>query len=421
MAYFHCLLPIYKLDAFRYICGMQAVQRQWTPLILLILAGESIFFLPFVLVRIFRPTVLRFFEVTNLELGTCFSIYGIVAMVSYFFGGPLADRVAPGKLIATGLWATALGGIVLALHPTLSLMYFVYGYWGFTTIFLFWAPLIKATRLWGGSAFQGRAFGGLESGRGLAAALLGSLSVLVFSTTTTNSIESYHMIVWGTSIWVALLGGIIWFLLRTPATKTEQKHKTHPVQWITHSEIWKMALIILCAYVGYKITDDYSLYAHEVLGMNETQSAGVGSSALWLRPVFALLAGWLADRFQSKNMVTFGFGSMVLGGLLVASGWLSGSIGTTLLLLATTLVGVYGIRGIYFALMKDAAIPAVATGTAVGVLSVVGYTPDVFMSPLMGFLLDNYPGAIGHQLVFTVLSGFALLGLLVALRLKRSV
>ena len=56
-------------------------------IILLILAGESVFFLPFVLPRIFRPTFLDVFELNNFQLGSCFSIYGTVALLSYLYGG----------------------------------------------------------------------------------------------------------------------------------------------------------------------------------------------------------------------------------------------------------------------------------------------------------------------------------------------
>ncbi len=58
----------------------------------LIAAGEGAFLLPFVVARIFRPTFLDVFQITNHQLGTAFSFYGIVAMVAYFPGGPLADR-----------------------------------------------------------------------------------------------------------------------------------------------------------------------------------------------------------------------------------------------------------------------------------------------------------------------------------------
>ena len=60
-------------------------------------------------------------------------------------------------------------------------MAFLYGYWGVTTILLFWAALIRATREWGGEASQGKAFGILEGGRGLVAALFASLGVLLFA------------------------------------------------------------------------------------------------------------------------------------------------------------------------------------------------------------------------------------------------
>ena len=66
--------------------------RRGLILLALIAAGEAVFFLPFVLARVFRPTLLDVFGITNLELGTAFSLYGVVAMVAYFAGGPLADR-----------------------------------------------------------------------------------------------------------------------------------------------------------------------------------------------------------------------------------------------------------------------------------------------------------------------------------------
>ena len=57
---------------------MSESKKNWWSLIILILSGEAIFFLPYVLSRIFRPTVLDFFSINNVELGFCFSIYGFV-------------------------------------------------------------------------------------------------------------------------------------------------------------------------------------------------------------------------------------------------------------------------------------------------------------------------------------------------------
>ncbi|MEQ9656782.1 MAG: hypothetical protein RLO00_01550, partial [Fulvivirga sp.] len=51
----------------------------------------------------------------------------------------------------------------------------------------------------------------------------------------------------------------------------------------------------------------------------------------------------------------------------------------------------------------------------------IGFTPDVFMSPLMGYVLDKDPGVIGHQNVFLILSIFALVGLLTSMALCKNI
>ena len=117
----------------------QSQKAPWYYLLLLILAGESVFVIPFVLPRVFRPTVLDVFNLSNVEIGFMGSVYGIVALFSYPFGGPLADKFPPRKLIAVALWMTALGGLVYATFPSYFILKVLYGYWGFTTIFLFWA------------------------------------------------------------------------------------------------------------------------------------------------------------------------------------------------------------------------------------------------------------------------------------------
>lgn len=83
----------------------------------LIVAGESVFLLPFVLARVFRPTLLDVFGLTNLELGTAYSVYGVVAMAAYFFGGPIADKFCARTLLAVALTSTAAGGLVMMTVP----------------------------------------------------------------------------------------------------------------------------------------------------------------------------------------------------------------------------------------------------------------------------------------------------------------
>ena len=131
-------------------------------IICLIFAGEIIFGLPFHTARFFRPTFLDVFNFSNTYLGDIFAVYGLTAMFSYFAGGMIADRISARALMSISLILTACGGLYMSTIPGEIGMMILYGYWGITTIFLFWAAMIKATKDWGGNLSQGKAFGLLE-------------------------------------------------------------------------------------------------------------------------------------------------------------------------------------------------------------------------------------------------------------------
>ncbi len=406
-------------------------QKRISTLISLIIAGEAIFILPFVMARIFRPTLLVVFDITNTELGIFFSIYGVVAIVSYIFGGTLADHFAARNLMAIALWLTSIGGMIMFFLPSSGIMKAIYGFWGFTSIFLFWAAMIRATREWGGAGFQGRAFGWLEGGRGATAALTGTIALVLFSrfasdtspgVSATDGIHAFQIVVLVFSVMTFVSGLLVWYLV----PKTHSDIESQPLgesfqrvlKLIQLPSVWMLAIIIVCAYVGYKSTDDFALYAREVLGFSEADAAGVGTAALWLRAIVAILAGYLADRFDRIKLLIVCFGITVVCGLLVGMGLLDQILGLILLNLTLTAVGIYGVRAIYFATMKEAKIPFGYTGTAVGIVSFVGFTPDIFMGPWMGHLLDKYPGEPGHQYVFLLLSLFAVIGLFTSMVFK---
>ncbi len=398
-------------------------------IILLILAGEAVFILPFVLARVFRATVLEVFDINNTEIGYCFSIYGLVALGSYLIGGPLADKYEPRKLMGIALVLTAAGGLVYANNPSLKALTILYGFWGFTTIFLFWAAMIKATRVWGGDTNQGKAFGFLDGGRGLVGALFGLLGVAVFSwfvpenavaLNTFQQQEAFRMVVYISSALVALIGILVFFFLRTTSSaKTVLKEKITLAtikSVLKLPSIWLLMVIILCAYVGYKITDIFSLYAREVMLFSEVDAAKTGTFLLFIRPIVGVTVGFLADKSRPSFYLILGFLLSIVGAILFASGILSE--GTALLFFLTiiiTAMGVYAARVLYFAVLKEGKIPLALTGTAVGIISFIGYTPDIFAGPMMGYFLDNFETVQGHQYVFWILTGFSGVGLIASL------
>lgn len=400
----------------------------------LIVAGEAIFFLPFVVVRIFRPTVLDVFGLTNLQLGTAFSAYGVVAMVAYFVGGPLADRFSARRLMAIALAFTALGGVVFAINPSLTTLVLLYAFWGMTTILLFWAALIRATREWGGATSQGRAYGILDGGRGLVAALLSSLSVFIFaaalptqtaSATLEQRGDALSLIIWMFTGLVFAVAVLVWLFVPDSRSDTvssnPQKASLSGVRRVlAMPAVWLQAVIVVCAYVSYKGTDDFSLYARDAFNYGDVAAAQIATVSFWVRPFAAVSAGFIGDRIGFSVTAILSFGILALGSLIIALGILPGVYWVLLLTIAGTSIGIYGLRGIYFALFQEARVPLALTGSAVGLVSVIGFTPDVFMGPLMGYLIDRSPGATGHQHVFGMIAGFAIVGLIATWLFQRT-
>lgn len=401
-------------------------------LIVLMLIGEFIFLLPFVVTRIFRPTFLTVFEINNFQLGSAFSVYGIVAMISYFAGGPLADRFSPRQLLPAAFIATALGGIAMATVPSLWILTLLYGFWGMTTILMFWSGYIKVQREFGGQLSQGRSYGSVDAGRGFVAAFIASTSVLLLDfflpveaaeATKQDLSAALSKIILLFSGLTALGAFLVWFFLR--GDKLE--HGTVPRlslegirSVIGRRTVWMQAIILLCAYVGYKCTDDFSLYAKDTFGYDDVNSAHMATVSFWMRPVAAIAAGFLGDRFVHSKIVMWCFIVMMLGSLVIYSGVLQAGMEAWIMVtIASTSAGIYGLRGLYYALFQEAKMPLVYTGSAAGLVSVVGYTPDVFMGPLMGVILDSNPGPAGHQYLFLLLAGFSVVGLLTAFLFRR--
>ena len=404
----------------------------------LILAGEAIFALPFHLARFFRPTVLEAFGLTNTELGAAQGVYGIFAMASYFAGGPLADRFPARKLLATSLWLTAAGGLYMATFPGYDGAAYLWGFFGVSTILFFWAALIRATRDWGGTDRQGRAYGLLDGGRGLFAAVFASLAVAVFgfvfpADQATASIEqkeqALRIVIYGYTALTAAAGVLVWFVITDGRPAGADGPVAKPAAGSVHAHVlkvlripavWLQAVIVVCAYVGYKGFDNYSLFAVQGYGLNEVDAAKVVAIASWMRPVAALGAGLLGDRYTVTRMTVVLF--VVLFASQAFFALTTPVPGAVWILLGNALLtctAIFGLRGLYFALFEEARVPAAVTGTAVGIVSVIGFTPDVFVAYVGGILLDRSPGLPGHQHYFMFLAAFALIGVIASFALMR--
>lgn len=400
-------------------------------IITLIIAGEMVFGLPFHTARFFRPTFLDVFGFTNTQLGDLFAIYGITAMIAYFPGGALADRYTARSLLAASLAATSLGGVYMATIPGAFEMAVLYGFWGVTTILLFWGALIRATRDWGGHDAQGMAFGILEAGRGFVAASVAAVCVALFAWLMPDSVDlasdderraAFRAVILAYSLMTMIAAVLAWFVIPVPDYR--KGPKPNPLSGMKivlgRPVIWAQAAIIVFAYCGYKAGDFYALYAQAAFAMNEVDAAAFVTLASYMRPVAAIVAGLVADRFDATRSIGIAFVMMLLS-YLALSVLTSGGTGTHLIYINVyvSFFAVFALRGIYFALLEENRTPKKVTGAAVGMVSLIGFTPEIFFAPIAGRIVDASPGMAGMHDFFLFLAMIALGGVLAALVLKR--
>lgn len=420
------------------------------------LAGEAIFGLPFHVSRYFRPAFVEVFGVTQTQLGLMGSLYGGVATISYLLGGRLADRFSARGLLSFSLVITGISGLYLLTIPSSTGLFGLYAFWGVSTILPFWSALIRATRDWGGAEQQGRAFGMLDAGRGLLAAVLATLALLLF---TWSLPASETAITLGQKTWAIQLtivtyvgaclvaAGMVWICLpRTPQSGATEglsravppggsRHQpgvTSPwVEVIRMPAVWFQAIVIVGAYCTFKGIDYYSQYAKDIWGWSDVEASTLSTVSSWMRPIATVAAGLIADRFRPSRTVIAAFAIVAVTSISMAlitptAPGGNGSVpgGSPLWLLwATILVGCLGIfalRGIYFALLEESKVPLHVTGTAVGVVSFIGYTPEIFMPILGGMLIDYWDGGItGYRVFFAILVIACVVGTAAAWRISR--
>lgn len=408
----------------------------------LVLAGEAVFIPPFHPGRYFKSSLLSTFSIDEFQLGQLGAVYGIVAMACYFLGGPLADRFSPRKLVPASLLATGLGGLYMSTIPSFTGLYVVFGFFGASTILAFWAPLIRATREWGGKDGQGRAFGILDSGRGLAAALLAAIAAYAFGMMVggnalgnpAREATAMRMLLCSYAVCCFFAAVCVWFFVPDPKPVARRTTDDGQTDWVgtlrclvlllRSPAVWLQAVVIIAAYSTFKMFDYYGLYSEDAYGLTRTESAKVVAYLSFLRVGAALAAGWVADRLLGVSpSIQLCFGLLIAAYAMFL--FVPPNRELVWFMIANMVVSCaafFALRGIYFALLEESGIPKELTGTAVGIICFVGFTPEIFMPLVTGWLIRDARSSgnvlTGYDQIFWILIVLSLLGLLAAAALR---
>jgi len=400
--------------------------RRWLIMTCLCLSGGIIYLLPY-LREVYYIPLQKVLHLSNTQLGLLMSVFGTVAMISYLPGGWLADRVSPRKLLTLSLVATGMAGLYFATFPSYQVCIAIHAFWGLSCTLTFWAALIKATRNWASSTEQGRAFGILESGRGIAEVASSTAFLAVFAKLGSENFALSQVIILF-SVLNIIIGIMTWFSLRDSTRDNLRKEEKETIglkeviKVLKMPMVWLISIVILAAYSAYWGSYYFTPLATEVFLMSVVFGGALGVGKMWIKPISALGAGFLADKIGPSRTVAWSFVILIFSfGVFIFT---PGSPKLVLILVINTAIAataIFALRGVYFALLEEGGVPLAVTGTATGALSVIGFSPDVFMPVLGGILLDGYPGALGYRYFFIFISGLCIIGLLAALLILQKV
>ena len=390
--------------------------EKWLTMGLLCLSGSVIFWLP-LFSDIFYIPMQNAFGFTKTQMGILLSTFGAVSLIAYFPGGWLADRFSPRKLITIALVITALAGFVFSTLPSFEICLILFAIWGLTSAGILWSAMIKAARCWGSKEDQGKTFGILEGGRSISDVISTTILLMIFAYSRGDDRAVPEIIIM-ISFYILVLALLVWRIMSDDISNNKKQSKvtiSEIIYILRLPVIWLIALIIMATNTAMWGTIFFTPYATEVYELGEVGGGAIGAGKYWVTPFAAIAAGFYADKIGPAKAI-LGFCIIMAAGFLIFT-LIPGSpalLPYLIINVAILTAAVYALRGTYFSLLEQSSVPLAFTGTATGIISVIAYTPDIFMPTLGGIILDAYPGASGYQYLFLIVSFFSLIGLIAA-------
>ncbi|NQP33994.1 MFS transporter [Streptococcus suis] len=373
--------------------------------LLLLAAGAGIIFqLPYIRETFYVP-IQEAMKLSNSQMGQLSSGYATMATISYFIGGIVADKFSARKLLTFSFIATAILGWWFSTFPSFNTARLIFVLMGISTIITYWSACIKATRMLGDSDEQGRLFGLQEGLRGILNWILVLIMTFVFSKFS-NEVLGTQWAIRVCAIAVFIIGVLNWFFIEDTASEEHTESIIDVTkgmfQELKRPRVWILVSIVFFAYSLYGIFGYINTLAIRVYGLSVEGGATLGAFRYLIQAVGGIVGGFLADKIGSRIKV------LILGASLTALSYglflvLPDNAALLTIILINFVFGmfaIYLIRSVYFAIIDDAGIPVEETGRVSGIVSALGYLPDVFMYTMLGSWMDNNPGKTGFNMVF---------------------
>lgn len=345
---------------------------------------------------------LEAYNLTNTQMGMFGTMFGISGMISYLFGGVVADMISPRKLMSISLVLTGLGGLLHLMHPSYGMLLFIYMLWGFTSLFAFWPSLLKALRQLAGPDEQSKATGFMDGGRGIVNAIHLAVTLAIFNyfSKKASELAGLNGVIIFYSAVVILLGILLFFLMKeeTQLEKAQKFNFKEVISVLKLPAVWILSLVLCCTYTMNIMFYYFTPYSTSVLGVAATGAAMVTMLAQYIRPLGCFTGGIAADRLGRSKVMYCTFTVMAICTAILA---FAGGMSVPLFVVLCVVIyfAMYAGYSLVFSMLPEGGVPEKAAGTAIGLVCTLGYLPEVFCPVVTGKVLDTL-GDAGYKPLF---------------------
>ena len=292
-------------------------------------------------------------------------------------------------------------------------------FWSVSTTLTFWSAMIKAVKSLADGAHQGQVFG-LKETMCCVITLVFSMSALaVFRLTG----ENFVILLILYSVMHILVGVLVAVFMPPlpPQSEVEMSGLIKGIGDVIHLKgVWLIGMTIFFTQLVAIIFGRFTPFLTGIGGLSSSAVALITIiSANGFANVGSLSGGKISDIMGSPaKFIACVLGTVAL--VTVMFLFLPWSSETVWLCVAVSVIFRIlngALRSVQFATMSQVDIPAHLIGTASGIISIIGYMPDIFGYTLCGMAMENFAPITAYRIIFSGLAVCCLLGMAVSLTL----
>lgn len=410
--------------------------RRYFQFFLIVLAAGAIY--PVIYLRTnYTAPILEVFNLSPVQLNNFYSMLGMAYVIGYIPSGFIADRFSAKKLIVVSLLGVSICGFWFAQVPSPGTVNVIFFLWGIFSVFTFWSSHMKIVKMLSKSNEVGRFFGILDGGRGAVEALMATVGTILFAKILGGSdlladtraglvgvIYLYSAIVFVVAILILIFINDDKKLVAMSEnsgkrTENEKFHFSQIGTLLKNKYVYFMGGIIFMGYTVFWTYYYLGGFLGSNIGVDAVTVSGVMVVAMWMRPIGGIIGGFLADKIGRP--ATNGWAIFISALLLAAIALIPATNSASLfyVIIIGLALCLFAIRGTYWSLLGQSKIEAAMMGTAIGLISFIGYLPDIILPQLNSFLWATFGDQGGYNAYFLVSAAFGAVGILLLIVYNR--